>query len=120
MEDFDLKDFWSRAIELLLDTPKLVLALACARISGEIWEYMYSTYISNDQTQTARRQTHIFKSAVGLLWLAPFYLLVYFYAFESLLIDDENGLKAIVTTIVVGLSMQLIVFVGFVIVRALK
>lgn len=101
------KEFWEGVIALLVHSPALLALLGAARLSGELWLYLYFTYLTDKPKNVRYINTSWAKTAIGLVWTSPVFIVVFWLHFGFVEFDFEKSTAVILTSVVFSGMLQL-------------
>ena len=103
------KTFWDGVVPLIVHSPSLLLLLGTARLSGEVWLFLYFTYLTERPKNTKYINNSYAKTAIGLIWTSPIFIAVYCLRFRSVEFEFDRSTEIILTSVVFSGMLQLCV-----------
>jgi hypothetical protein len=102
-------DIEPQLVALAFKFPPLIFLLGWARGSGELWLYLYFTYILKKPKNIPYINTHIGKTTIGLLWSVLAYIAVYWIKFGFVEFDFEKSLTIVLSIVTFSILSQMII-----------
>ncbi len=103
-----------RIVDYLRRTPHAVAVLFFSFMSGQLWTFVIAAYCRRGTRGNKLLQSITGRTAAGLAWFAIVMVPVYALYNQRLDFDYANVLSLVVPTIVIGLSVQVVIFACFV------
>lgn len=101
------------AIEYLKATPKAAGFLFMSFMSGHLWAFMVIAHRSKTKGNDLLKTIHG-RTAIGLLWFSFILVPTYFLKFRGYDFKYDQVLDSLIPVVILGLFLQLIVFLVFV------
>jgi flagellar biosynthesis protein FliQ len=98
--------------DYLAQTPKALAVLVVSYFSGHLWVFMITAFFRSRTRGDNLLRSVTGRTAVGLVWFTSILGPFYFLKFGALTFEYANVLDLAVPTLVIGLFVQLLVFVA--------
>lgn len=97
-------------LDYIKQTPAASAVLVASFLSGHLWVFVITAFFRSKTKGDQHLKTITGRTALGVLWFAAMMTPIYFVKFRTLDFAYTNMLEVTVPTLVVGLLVQLAVF----------
>ncbi|MEB2854069.1 hypothetical protein [Pseudomonas atacamensis] len=101
----------SQIIDYLKSTPQVLFLVIMAIASGHLWAFIITSFFKEKENGNKELRSIVGRLSLGLMWLAANLVVIYGLEHHSLPRDYSKIIELIFPTIILGLFLQLIVYV---------
>src|SRR5579872_7212528 len=102
-------DIFDAAISIVIKSPKLLFVVVSARLSGELWIYLYIAYYKASGKNHQYINTHFGKTVVGLVWMAAVFVPLYYLFYGLHQFKEDDAMDMVVTVVIYSMFIELVV-----------
>lgn len=99
-----------KAIEYVVESPKLLGFAVISYLSGHLWYFIISTYYKKTKKGNTLINNKYGKIAVGGFYNALIFYPFHLFINKSLMVNWEQMLDLILTTMLFSMTLQIIIF----------
>ena len=99
-----------KAIEYIVECPKLLGFVIISFFSGHLWYFIISTYCKKTKKGDSLINNKIGKTAVGGFYNVLIYYPVHLFLHRSIQIQWQQLLDLILTTMLISMIIQIVIF----------
>ena len=102
--------FQKKAIEYIVESPKLLGFVIVSFLSGHLWYFIISTYFKKGKKGNALLNNQIGKTTVGAFYNALIFFPLQLAINKTISIQWQQIMDLILTTMLFGMVLQILIF----------
>ena len=109
-----MNEIQKKAIEYIIQTPKLLGFVIVSFLSGHLWYFIITTYIKVGRKGNTLLNNKIGKTTIGAFWNVLVLMAFYMITQKIITITWEQALEVVFATLLIGMVIQILIFAFFV------
>ncbi len=103
----------AKLLEYLIATPKAMAVLVASFISGNLWAFIITAFIRSKRKGNSALLTVAGRTSLGFGWFMVVFVPFYIIKYHEIAFEYSKILQISIPTVIIGIFIQLVLFVLF-------